>query len=118
MFMSDDSYLGYKKMIFSSPQNKLKDVSKTYIDISNWQKFELLLYFQGKGLGTMLLDFAESLAREVEVEVVSIRDDLLAMYRKRGYKEISTLPITTRVPADQLTRPEVKLILMVKKEKE
>ena len=78
----------------------------------------ILLYFQGKGLGTMLLDFAESLAREVEVEVVSIRDDLLAMYRKRGYKKISTLPITTRVPADQLTRPEVKLILMVKKEKE
>ena len=44
----------------------------------------------------MLLDFAESLAREVEVEVVSIRHDLLAMYSKRGYKQISTLPITTR----------------------
>ena len=43
---------------------------------------------------------------------------LKAMYRKRGYKQITTLPITIRVPADQLTRPEVKLIVMVKKEKE
>ena len=29
------------KIIFSSPQNKLSDVNKTSIDISNRQKFEL-----------------------------------------------------------------------------
>ena len=32
-------------MIFSSPQNKLSDVNKTYIDISNGQKFELLIQY-------------------------------------------------------------------------
>ena len=30
-----------KKVIFSSPENKLSDISKTYIDITNGQKFEL-----------------------------------------------------------------------------
>ena len=31
-----------KKIIFSSHQNELSDLNKTYIDISNGQKFELL----------------------------------------------------------------------------
>ena len=31
-----------KKISFSSPKNELSDVNKTYIDISNGQKFELL----------------------------------------------------------------------------
>ena len=57
--MSDNSFWGDEKMIFtsdrhlSSSQNKLSDVNKTYINISNGQKFELLVckrqdYFKRK----------------------------------------------------------------------
>ena len=47
--MSDNSSFGDKKIIFRSkkkifllPQNELSDVNKTYVHISNGQKFELL----------------------------------------------------------------------------
>ena len=53
--MYDNFFSGCEKMSFRSkknhflfPKNKLSDVSKTYIDISNGQKFELLNTYVGK----------------------------------------------------------------------
>ena len=43
---------------------------------------------QGYGIGRVLLDYAESLHRVTEVDVVSCRTDLLPMYEKRGYREV------------------------------
>ena len=44
--MSYDSFFWDKIICFSSTQNKLLDVNKTYIDIGNRQKFELLVCFE------------------------------------------------------------------------
>ena len=35
-------YISVLKIVFSSSKNKLSDIKKTYIDISNEQKFDLL----------------------------------------------------------------------------
>jgi len=59
MFASDISFFGRQEndflllIILSSSQNELSDVNKTYINISNGQKFELLVckrqdYFKQK----------------------------------------------------------------------
>ena len=44
------------------------------------------------GYGTSMLDFAESFAEKAEVEVVSLKYDLLEMYEKRGYIKVSSVP--------------------------
>ena len=45
LFWGDEKnwFQKFKKIIFSSHQNELSDVNKTYINISNGQKFELLI---------------------------------------------------------------------------
>ena len=59
MFASDISFFGRQEndflllIILSSSQNELSDVNKTYINISNGQKFQLLVckrqdYFKQK----------------------------------------------------------------------
>ena len=67
------------------------------------------------GYGTSMLDFAESFAEKAEVEVVSLKYDLLKMYEKRGYIKVSSVPAETYF--HDLTRPDVRLILMVKTSK-
>ena len=59
-----------------------------------------------------MLDFAETLADEAEVEVVSLKQDLLKMYGKRGYKQISSVPAETYF--QDVIRPDVQLITMIK----
>ena len=71
-------------------------------------------FLQGKGFGSILLNYAESLANNTEIEVVSIRNDLLSMYGKRGYKKISTIPAENYFLENQLTRPGVEFIVMLK----
>ena len=67
------------------------------------------------GYGTLMLDFAESFAEKAEVEVVSLKYDLLEMYEKRGYIKVSSVPAETYF--HDLTRTDVRLILMVKTSK-
>ena len=67
------------------------------------------------GYGTLMLDFAENFAEKAEVEVVSLKYDLLKMYEKRGYTKVSSVPAETYF--HDLTRPDVSLILMVKTSK-
>lgn len=67
------------------------------------------------GYGTLMLDFAENFAEKAEVEVVSLKYDLLKMYEKRGYTKVSSVPAETYF--HDLTRPDVRLILMVKTSK-
>ena len=67
------------------------------------------------GYGTSMLDFAESFAEKAEVEVVSLKYDLLEMYEKRGYIKVSSVPAENYF--HDLTRPDVRLILMVKTSK-
>ena len=59
-----------------------------------------------------MLDFTETLAEEAEVEVVSLRQDLLKMYEKRGYKKVSSVPAKTYF--QDLIRTDVQLITMIK----
>ena len=41
--------------------------------------------FQGKGYGSKIFDFAESLANITQIDCVSCRTDLFPFYVKRGY---------------------------------
>ena len=61
-----------------------------------------------------MLNFLETLAPKAQVEVVSIRDDLIRLYGKRGYKEIKRFPLTVFIPENEINRPEVEFILMEK----
>ena len=67
---------------------------------------------QGKGIGKLLLDFAESLAEISEIEVVSCRSDLFPMYHKRGYRTIRRIPITDLLEPEQLTRLDLEFVIM------
>ena len=54
--------------------------------------FYCIQILQGKGYGSQILDFAESLASIAQLEVVSCRSDLFPYYMKRGYKEVRRFP--------------------------
>jgi GNAT superfamily N-acetyltransferase len=71
---------------------------------------------QGRGIGKLLLDFAESLAPVSRIEVVSCRTDILPMYEKRGYRTVATVPITDIFPESHLTRLDFEIITMEKKQ--
>ena len=72
--------------------------------------------FQGKGYGSRILNFAESLAgvAQIQIEVVSCRSDLLPYYVKRGYKEIRRYPFEEYNPACRLTRSGIQMVVMQK----
>ena len=70
--------------------------------------------YQGKGIGKMLLDFAESLAETSEMEVVSCRTDVLPIYERRGYKTIGTVPITDYLHPSELTRLDLEFLILRK----
>lgn len=70
--------------------------------------------YQGKGFGRELLEALESRATHQELCVVSCRDDVLEIYRKRGYVIFKTVPVTDIIPLDRLTRPDLKMHLMKK----
>ena len=59
---------------------------------------------QQKGIGKKLLDFAEDQGEISTVRVASLRVNNLAMYVKRGYKEVKELPVTEVLPLHILTR--------------
>ena len=61
-----------------------------------------------------MLNYLETLAPSAQVEVVSVRDDLIRLYGRRGYKEIKRFPLTVFIPPSQITRPDVEFILMEK----
>jgi hypothetical protein len=74
-----------------------------------------LFFFQGKGIGTRILNFAESLAQIAQIEVVSCRSDLFPFYEKRGFKEIRRFPCEKYVPATEITRTGLEMVVMQKK---
>lgn len=71
--------------------------------------------YQGRGLGSKLLNFAETLTGVSQVDVVSCRTDLLPFYKKRGYVEIQRYPAEDYVPVTHLTRTGLSMVLMQKK---
>ena len=72
--------------------------------------------FQGKGYGSRILDFAESLAgiAQIQIEVVSCRSDLFPYYVKKGFKEVRRYPFEEYNPACKLTRSGIKMVVMQK----
>lgn len=46
---------------------------------------------QGKGIGSRILDFAESLAQVAQMIVAECRSDLIPFYLRRGYVQGSIL---------------------------
>jgi GNAT superfamily N-acetyltransferase len=70
---------------------------------------------QGQGLGSRLIDAAEKFCRDarcrvMEIEVVNIRTELPAFYRRFGYAETGTRPFTT----DERTTLPCHFIVMTK----
>ena len=41
---------------------------------------------QGQGLGSALLDYAETLYRETRADVSNFRPNIIQFYQKRGYR--------------------------------
>ena len=72
--------------------------------------------FQGKGFGSRILDFAESLAgaAQIQIEVVSCRSDLFPYYVKRGFKEVRRYPFEEYNPVCKLTRSGIQMVVMQK----
>ena len=65
---------------------------------------------QGRGLGGLLLDYAETKADIAELSIVSCRTDLLGFYQRRGYRFISEVPAeNTTAEMEKLTRPGITL---------
>ena len=75
------------------------------------------LILQGKGYGSQILDFAESLASIAQLEVVSCRSDLFPYYMKRGYKEVRRFPAEKYIPVKRLTRTGLQMEVMQKRAK-
>ena len=48
---------------------------------------------QGRGIGSLMLDFAEELHPVTQVDVVSCRTDLEKFYNHKGYKLVREVPI-------------------------
>ena len=74
--------------------------------------------FQGQGLGSRLLSFAENLAPVSQVDVVSCRSDLFPMYARRGYVEKERFPVEKYVPERSLTRKGLQMVVMRKNNRE
>ena len=70
--------------------------------------------FQGKGIGSKIMEFCESLAKTVQIDVVSCRSDLFPFYTKRGFKEVKRVPSETFIPVEVLTRSGLETIIMQK----
>ena len=72
--------------------------------------------FQGKGYGSRILNFAESLAgvAQIQIEVVSCRSDLFPYYVKRGFKEVRRFPAEEYIPTEELTRSGLQMVVMQK----
>ena len=62
-----------------------------------------------------MLNYLENLAPYVQVIVVSISDDLINLYSKRGYKKTNKrVPLSVYLPENEITRPDVEFIFMEK----
>ena len=79
--------------------------------------FYCIQILQGKGYGSQILDFAESLASIAQLEVVSCRSDLFPYYMKRGYKEVRRFPVEKYIPVERLTRTGLQMVVMQKSAK-
>ena len=77
---------------------------------------DLFDFIQGQGLGSRLLSFAEGFAPVSQVEVVSCRADLFPIYEKRGYVEVGRRPLEQYIPAEQLTRRDLQMVIMRKRQ--
>ena len=65
---------------------------------------------QGRGVGGLLLDYAESKADITELAIVNCRTDLLDFYQRRGYRFICEVPAeNTIAEMEKLTRPGITL---------
>ena len=69
---------------------------------------------QGKGIGSKILDFVESLAPVAQMIVAECRSDLIPFYLKRGYVKTRLHPILDFIPATSVTRPDLKMIELEK----
>ena len=69
---------------------------------------------QGRGIGKLLLDFAEGFASTSQLEVVSCKSDLLAMYARRGYERVDVKPIREMAPRSKLAETDLNFIILRK----
>lgn len=73
---------------------------------------------QGKGFGSKLLTYVESLAPVAQLGCVSCRTDLLPFYYKRGYQEVRRQFISELIASEPdlvyVTRDNLELITLQK----
>lgn len=70
---------------------------------------------QGQGIGSKLLEYAETLAAVSQLEIVSCQADLKSYYSKKGYKEFARSPMTTFYNPALLTRTDVNFVKLEKR---
>ena len=80
--------------------------------------FAVHLDHQGKGIGSKLLAYSETLADVSRIYLISLRNDLGQFYVKRGYKEIDRLDLYTyfdeEIEQKNLSRKDFCVIVMEK----
>ena len=81
--------------------------------IQSWS-LTLSFEFQGKGYGSQMLNFVESLAQTAQIFTVSCRTELISFYTHRGYTEVKRVPVEEYIPAQYLTRSGLKMVIMKK----
>ena len=67
------------------------------------------------GIGGKLLDIAEAQGVIACVQVMSPRTSVLAMYLKRGYKEVKEVPVVEVLPLYRLSRHDLTVKYLEKK---
>ena len=69
---------------------------------------------QQRGIGSKLVEFAESFAKRVEIEVFECRTDIIPFWEKKNYKEIRKENIENLFPIDRFSRPDIKVLIYEK----
>ena len=69
---------------------------------------------QKRGIGSKLIDFAESLAKRTEIQVLDCRTDLIPFWENRNYREIRKENIENVFDIQRFSRSDVKVIFYEK----
>ena len=82
-----------------------------------WKGVECLTVhpsYQGKGIGTKLMDFIEDPGDPIVLEVYEPHERVKTFYKRRGYTEVTSVPLKWWIPPERLIDPDLKVAVFKK----